>query len=239
MQRPGEVVAGSPTQTAVWRLPCPPPPGTGAAGPGERRGPGQQKLDRDPWLKRIFAGYAFALEIEAYYDAEDVSDWVHAETGNKVLKAQHPELEVWSQGVHARAGVACADCHMPYQRAGAEGQRSLGAARSSISTARPDLPRRVRAGGAGSRADDPGSPPRPAPAGGQGDDWRGSSARPSTTRAGGSSRRPAPRASAGSRNPHRAAPSREESEPFRNPLPAEGRGQGERGVATSLAEYST
>ena len=119
MQRPGEVVAGSPTQTAVWRLPCPPPPGTGAAGPGERRGPGQQKLDRDPWLKRIFAGYAFALEIEAYYDAEDVSDWVHAETGNKVLKAQHPELEVWSQGVPARAGVACADRHMPYQRAGA------------------------------------------------------------------------------------------------------------------------
>jgi len=36
---------------------------------------------------------------------------VHAETGNKVLKAQHPEFEVWSQGVHARAGVACADCH--------------------------------------------------------------------------------------------------------------------------------
>ncbi|HMH76608.1 MAG TPA: ammonia-forming cytochrome c nitrite reductase subunit c552, partial [Candidatus Udaeobacter sp.] len=26
---------------------------------------------------------------------------------------------VWSQGVHARAGVACADCHMPYQRVGA------------------------------------------------------------------------------------------------------------------------
>ena len=44
---------------------------------------------------------------------------MHAETGNKVLKAQHPEFEVWSQGVHARAGVACADCHMPYQRVGA------------------------------------------------------------------------------------------------------------------------
>ena len=36
-----------------------------------------------------------------------------------VLKAQHPEFEVWSQGVHARAGVACADCHMPYKREGA------------------------------------------------------------------------------------------------------------------------
>src|SRR6201988_2220337 len=26
---------------------------------------------------------------------------------------------MWSQGVHARAGVACADCHMPYLREGA------------------------------------------------------------------------------------------------------------------------
>jgi nitrite reductase (cytochrome c-552) len=26
---------------------------------------------------------------------------------------------MWSQGIHARAGVACADCHMPYQRQGA------------------------------------------------------------------------------------------------------------------------
>ena len=36
-----------------------------------------------------------------------------------VLKAQHPEFEMWNQGVHARAGVACADCHMPYKREGA------------------------------------------------------------------------------------------------------------------------
>jgi nitrite reductase (cytochrome c-552) len=36
-----------------------------------------------------------------------------------VLKAQHPEFELWNQGIHARSGVACADCHMPYIRAGA------------------------------------------------------------------------------------------------------------------------
>jgi nitrite reductase (cytochrome c-552) len=64
-------------------------------------------------------------EIEATYDATKLpdgarfSDWRHAETGAEVLKAQHPEFETWSQGVHARAGVACADCHMPYQREGA------------------------------------------------------------------------------------------------------------------------
>jgi nitrite reductase (cytochrome c-552) len=64
-------------------------------------------------------------QIEATYDATRMpdgarfSDWKHAETGAEVLKAQHPEFETWSQGVHARAGVACADCHMPYQREGA------------------------------------------------------------------------------------------------------------------------
>src|SRR5262249_28767155 len=36
-----------------------------------------------------------------------------------ILKAQHPEFETWSQGTHARSGVACADCHMPYKREGA------------------------------------------------------------------------------------------------------------------------
>lgn len=46
-------------------------------------------------------------------------DYIHKETGTKVLKAQHPEFELWSQGIHARAGVSCADCHMPYEKQGA------------------------------------------------------------------------------------------------------------------------
>jgi nitrite reductase (cytochrome c-552) len=37
-----------------------------------------------------------------------------------VLKAQHPEFEMWSQGLHARSGVSCADCHMPYMRVGGQ-----------------------------------------------------------------------------------------------------------------------
>ena len=36
-----------------------------------------------------------------------------------MLKAQHPEFELWNQGVHAAAGVSCTDCHMPYRREGA------------------------------------------------------------------------------------------------------------------------
>ncbi len=60
-----------------------------------------------------------ADEILAYYEENGFKDWTHAESGAPVLKAQHPEFELWSQGIHARSGVACADCHMPYQRVGA------------------------------------------------------------------------------------------------------------------------
>jgi nitrite reductase (cytochrome c-552) len=58
-------------------------------------------------------------EIYAYYRDQEHRDWTHAETGAPVLKAQHPEFEMWNQGIHARSGVACADCHMPYRREGA------------------------------------------------------------------------------------------------------------------------
>lgn len=57
--------------------------------------------------------------IQAYYDDTGFKDWTHAETGAPMLKAQHPEFEMWSQGIHARSGVSCADCHMPYMRVGA------------------------------------------------------------------------------------------------------------------------
>jgi nitrite reductase (cytochrome c-552) len=64
-------------------------------------------------------------QIESYYDSYKFDDghrfydWQHEETGAEVLKAQHPEFELWSQGIHARSGVSCADCHMPYTREGA------------------------------------------------------------------------------------------------------------------------
>jgi nitrite reductase (cytochrome c-552) len=54
-----------------------------------------------------------------FSDGSRFFDYTHTESGAKILKAQHPEFELWSQGIHARAGVACADCHMPYQRDGA------------------------------------------------------------------------------------------------------------------------
>ncbi len=58
-------------------------------------------------------------QIEDYYRDRDFSDWTHQESGAGLLKAQHPEFEMWNQGIHARSGVSCADCHMPYKREGA------------------------------------------------------------------------------------------------------------------------
>jgi nitrite reductase (cytochrome c-552) len=57
--------------------------------------------------------------IVAYYDEVKHKDWTHKQTGAEVLKAQHPEFEMYNQGIHARSGVSCADCHMPYTREGA------------------------------------------------------------------------------------------------------------------------
>ena len=75
---------------------------------------GAEKRLTYPWHNGLKAD-----QILDYYDTQtDHSDWTHAETGAKVLKAQHPEFEMYNQGVHARSGVACADCHMPYKREG-------------------------------------------------------------------------------------------------------------------------
>ena len=73
-----------------------------------------------PWGKGLNVD-----QVEAFWnetrmpDGGRFLDYKHAETGAPILKAQHPEFELWSQGVHARSGVACADCHMPYARDGA------------------------------------------------------------------------------------------------------------------------
>ena len=73
-----------------------------------------------PWQKGLKVE-----QIEAVYDEHQFPDgtgfldFKHKQSGASSYKAQHPEFETWSQGVHARAGVACADCHMPYVREGA------------------------------------------------------------------------------------------------------------------------
>lgn len=75
---------------------------------------GAEKRLTYPWAKGLRVD-----DIYAYYEEVKHSDWTHADTGAGVLKAQHPEFEMYNQGIHARSGVACADCHMPYKREGA------------------------------------------------------------------------------------------------------------------------
>jgi nitrite reductase (cytochrome c-552) len=75
---------------------------------------GDEKRLTYPWAKGLKVD-----QIADYYDEVGFKDWTHAKTGAPTLKAQHPEFEMWNQGIHARSGVACADCHMPYTRVGA------------------------------------------------------------------------------------------------------------------------
>jgi nitrite reductase (cytochrome c-552) len=75
---------------------------------------GPEKRLTYPWAKGLRAD-----QILSVYQENGFSDWQHAESGAPTLKAQHPEFEMWSQGIHARSGVTCPDCHMPYQREGA------------------------------------------------------------------------------------------------------------------------
>lgn len=75
---------------------------------------GEKKLVTYPWHNGLKVE-----QMERYYDEVKWRDWLHPDSGANILKAQHPEFELWSQGIHARSGVACADCHMPYKREGA------------------------------------------------------------------------------------------------------------------------
>jgi nitrite reductase (cytochrome c-552) len=74
---------------------------------------GPDKTLTFPWTKGLHVEDIIADENEG-----KVKEWEHADTGAALIKPRHPEFEVWSMGVHARSGVACADCHMPYTRMG-------------------------------------------------------------------------------------------------------------------------
>jgi nitrite reductase (cytochrome c-552) len=59
-------------------------------------------------------------QIVGYYNNINFKDWDYPGTGTPMLKAQHPEYEMYTaDSTHYKAGVACADCHMPYVREGA------------------------------------------------------------------------------------------------------------------------
>lgn len=57
-------------------------------------------------------------DMEKYYDEVEHVDFVHTLSKTPILKAQHPDYEVFKMGIHAQRGVSCADCHMPYKSEG-------------------------------------------------------------------------------------------------------------------------
>lgn len=68
-----------------------------------------------PWaqgvrMENMWDYYEEIWGKEGYFQGEYVSRL----TNTPILKAQHPEYELWSYGPHQT--VSCADCHMPYQR---------------------------------------------------------------------------------------------------------------------------
>lgn len=77
-----------------------------------------------PW-KHWGKDQPFRIEmLDTYYDEVRekglfIRDFVHIDTKADIVKIQHPETELNSSGIHARSGVSCADCHMPYKREGA------------------------------------------------------------------------------------------------------------------------
>ncbi|MDY0200779.1 MAG: ammonia-forming cytochrome c nitrite reductase [Bacteroidales bacterium] len=74
---------------------------------------GEGKYLTFPWDK------GFKMEdMEAYYDEINFSDWTHKVSRAPMIKAQHPDYEIFRFGVHYDRGVACADCHMPYKNQG-------------------------------------------------------------------------------------------------------------------------
>ncbi len=90
---------------------------------GDQRSAVCEQCHREYYIvagQAVFPEGRTADQIEAFYERRGIADWEHSETGAVVLKAQHPQLEMYSQGPHARAGVTCADCHMPLERRGAD-----------------------------------------------------------------------------------------------------------------------
>ncbi len=62
-----------------------------------------------PWEYGTSAEDAYTL-----YTEKNFTDFTHQLSRTPILKAQHPDYEIYKTGIHAERGVACADCHMPY-----------------------------------------------------------------------------------------------------------------------------
>lgn len=70
---------------------------------------GEDKYLTFPWDKGLSVE-----EIEKYYDEYQFTDWTNSISRTPMIKAQHPDYELFTTGIHYKRGVSCADCHMPF-----------------------------------------------------------------------------------------------------------------------------
>jgi nitrite reductase (cytochrome c-552) len=69
---------------------------------------GEGKYLTFPWDKGLTVE-----DMENYYDERQITDWTHAISGAPMLKAQHPDYELFLMGPFGQNDLSCADCHMP------------------------------------------------------------------------------------------------------------------------------
>lgn len=69
---------------------------------------GDDKKAAFPWDNGVDAD-----SVERYFDSIEFVDWTHQISKNPMLKAQHPDYETWSLGIHGQNDVTCISCHMP------------------------------------------------------------------------------------------------------------------------------
>lgn len=62
-----------------------------------------------PWQKGVTVE-----DMIQYYDENGFYDYINAISKTPIVKAQHPDYELFTTGIHAYVGLSCADCHMPY-----------------------------------------------------------------------------------------------------------------------------
>ena len=67
-----------------------------------------------PWDKGFEPEDIYAFETSDI----KLTEWTHPQSGSNLIKARHPEFETFQGSVHQKAGLSCADCHMPYMKEG-------------------------------------------------------------------------------------------------------------------------
>lgn len=73
----------------------------------------------EPGTTKVIFPWANGLspeEMYAYYQEEPsgfTGDYTNGFSKTRLVKAQHPDYEMFQSGIHSAAGASCADCHMP------------------------------------------------------------------------------------------------------------------------------